>query len=32
VIETAVGAGMKITIRLPKYQPGVHPAGRPGRA
>ncbi|MEV5883925.1 histidine kinase [Streptomyces sp. NPDC052020] len=32
VIETAVGAGMKITVRLPKYQPGVHPAGRPGRA
>ncbi|MEU5434292.1 histidine kinase [Streptomyces sp. NPDC020719] len=31
VIETAVGAGMKITVRLPKYQPGVHPApGPPG--
>ncbi|MEV5358232.1 sensor histidine kinase [Streptomyces sp. NPDC086081] len=28
VIETAVGAGMKITVRLPKYQPGVHSAGR----
>ena len=28
VIETAVGAGMKITVRLPKYQPGVHLAGR----
>jgi len=28
VIETAEGAGMKITARLPKYQPGVHPAGR----
>ncbi|AZS88643.1 histidine kinase [Streptomyces griseoviridis] len=28
VIETAVGAGMKITARLPKYQPGVHTAGR----
>ncbi|MFF3905975.1 sensor histidine kinase [Streptomyces sp. NPDC001848] len=28
VIETAPGAGMKITIRLPKYQPGVHSAGR----
>ncbi|MET7683095.1 histidine kinase [Streptomyces sp. NPDC005423] len=27
VIETAVGAGMKITARLPKYQPGVHSAG-----
>jgi two-component system LytT family sensor kinase len=24
VIETAVGAGMRITARLPKYQPGVH--------
>ncbi|CAL9360638.1 Sensor histidine kinase BtsS [Streptomyces sp. enrichment culture] len=32
VVETAVGAGMKITVRLPKYQPGVHPAARPGRA
>jgi two-component system LytT family sensor kinase len=28
VIETAPGAGMKITARLPKYQPGVHPAAR----
>jgi len=28
VIETAVGAGMKVTARLPKYQPGVHSAGR----
>lgn len=28
VIETAVGAGMKITARLPKYQPGVHSGGR----
>ncbi|MFB8245036.1 sensor histidine kinase [Streptomyces sp. NPDC001046] len=28
VIETAQGAGMKITVRLPKYQPGVHSAGR----
>ncbi|MBC9727209.1 sensor histidine kinase [Streptomyces sp. TRM68367] len=28
VIETAVGAGMKITVRMPKYQPGVHSAGR----
>ncbi|MFD7459524.1 MULTISPECIES: histidine kinase [unclassified Streptomyces] len=27
VIETAVGAGMKVTARLPKYQPGVHSAG-----
>jgi two-component system, LytTR family, sensor kinase len=31
VIETAVGAGMKITVRLPKYQPGVHSAARPRR-
>ncbi len=31
VIETAVGAGMKITARLPKYQPGVHSAGRLSR-
>ncbi|MEV0741736.1 histidine kinase [Streptomyces sp. NPDC050549] len=28
VIETAQGAGMKITARLPKYQPGVHSASR----
>lgn len=28
VIETAVGAGMRITARLPKYQPGVHSAAR----
>ncbi|MEV2233009.1 histidine kinase [Streptomyces phaeochromogenes] len=28
VIETALGAGMKIAARLPKYQPGVHSAGR----
>ncbi|MEU9580617.1 sensor histidine kinase [Streptomyces chilikensis] len=26
VIETARGAGMKVTVRLPKYRPGVHPA------
>ncbi|MFF5859169.1 sensor histidine kinase [Streptomyces sp. NPDC012751] len=43
VIETGVGAGMKITLRVPKYRPGVHSApprtaargtggsGRPGR-
>ncbi|MFJ4685265.1 sensor histidine kinase [Streptomyces sp. NPDC088789] len=32
VIETAAGAGMKITARLPKYQPGVHSArGLPGQ-
>lgn len=24
VVETAVGAGMRITVRIPKYQPGVH--------
>ncbi|MFK0104499.1 sensor histidine kinase [Streptomyces sp. NPDC091217] len=28
VIETAPGAGMKITARLPKYQPGVHRTAR----
>ncbi|MEU3346020.1 histidine kinase [Streptomyces sp. NPDC006700] len=28
VIETARGAGMKISARLPKYQPGVHSATR----
>jgi two-component system LytT family sensor kinase len=28
VIETAVGAGMKVTARLPKYQPGVHSGAR----
>ncbi|MDF3299533.1 sensor histidine kinase [Streptomyces tropicalis] len=28
VLETAPGAGMRITVRLPKYQPGVHSAGR----
>ncbi|MEU6403289.1 histidine kinase [Streptomyces sp. NPDC046985] len=28
VVETAPGAGMKITVRLPKYQPGVHSTGR----
>lgn len=28
VIETAAGAGMKITARLPKYQPGVHSGAR----
>ncbi|MFI1506009.1 sensor histidine kinase [Streptomyces sp. NPDC020597] len=32
VIETALGAGMKITARLPKYQPGVHSAARLGPA
>ncbi|MEO3973780.1 histidine kinase [Streptomyces sp. CAU 1734] len=29
VIETAVGAGMKITVRIPKYRAGVHSS--PGR-
>ncbi|MEU9984343.1 histidine kinase [Streptomyces sp. NPDC050856] len=24
VAETAVGAGMKVTVRIPKYRPGVH--------
>ncbi|MQS40004.1 ATP-binding protein, partial [Streptomyces katsurahamanus] len=24
VIETGVGAGMKITVRVPKYRAGVH--------
>ncbi|MFF9059363.1 sensor histidine kinase [Streptomyces sp. NPDC101213] len=28
VIETAPGAGMKVSARLPKYQPGVHSAAR----
>ncbi|MEV8534093.1 histidine kinase [Streptomyces sp. NPDC051211] len=32
VIETGVGAGMKITVRIPKYRPGVHSSGpAPGR-
>ncbi|MFB7512048.1 histidine kinase [Streptomyces sp. NPDC056144] len=26
VIETGVGAGMKVTVRVPKYRPGVHPS------
>jgi two-component system LytT family sensor kinase len=25
VVETAVGAGTKVTFRVPKYAPGVHP-------
>ncbi|MEU7033758.1 histidine kinase [Streptomyces sp. NPDC046237] len=25
VIETGIGAGMKVTVRIPKYRPGVHP-------
>jgi two-component system LytT family sensor kinase len=25
VVETALGAGMKVTFRVPKYAPGVHP-------
>ncbi|WP_374773085.1 histidine kinase [Streptomyces sp. NBC_01310] len=31
VIETGVGAGMKVTIRIPKYRAGVHssPSGHP---
>ena len=31
VVETAVGAGMKVTVRLPKYQPGVHATAPPDR-
>ncbi|MFF5970610.1 sensor histidine kinase [Streptomyces sp. NPDC012769] len=27
VIETGIGAGMKVTVRIPKYRPGVHPTG-----
>ncbi|WP_443055855.1 histidine kinase [Streptomyces sp. NBC_00239] len=29
VIETGVGAGMKVIVRVPKYQAGVHPGGGP---
>ncbi|MFE2145329.1 histidine kinase [Streptomyces sp. NPDC059456] len=29
VIETGVGAGMKVTLRIPKYRAGVH-SSRPG--
>ena len=25
VVETAPGAGTKVSIRVPKYHPGVHP-------
>ena len=25
VVETALGAGTKVTVRVPKYAPGVHP-------
>ncbi|MFG2772991.1 sensor histidine kinase [Streptomyces sp. NPDC048350] len=25
VIETGIGAGMKVTVRIPKYRSGVHP-------
>lgn len=31
VIETGVGAGMKITVRIPKYRAGVHSSSPPGR-
>jgi two-component system, LytTR family, sensor kinase len=32
VIETGVGAGMKVTVRVPKYRAGVHPTpGGPDR-
>lgn len=30
VIETGVGAGMKITVRIPKYHAGVHKNAHPG--
>ncbi|MGV9270421.1 sensor histidine kinase [Kitasatospora sp. NPDC003701] len=30
VIETAVGAGMKVTVRLPKFRAGVHRVPRSG--
>ncbi|MFE5300727.1 sensor histidine kinase [Streptomyces sp. NPDC056632] len=29
VVETGVGAGMKITMRIPKYRAGVHPTPPP---
>ncbi|WP_327307762.1 histidine kinase [Streptomyces sp. NBC_01298] len=31
VIETGVGAGMKITVRIPKYRAGVHSSAPSGR-
>ncbi|MGK5631027.1 sensor histidine kinase [Streptomyces sp. URMC 123] len=31
VIETAVGAGMKVDVRIPKYRAGVHPSLPEGR-
>ncbi|AWZ09560.1 MULTISPECIES: histidine kinase [unclassified Streptomyces] len=31
VIETGVGAGMKITVRIPKYRAGVHSSAPGGR-
>lgn len=31
VIETGVGAGMKISVRIPKYRAGVHSSAPPGR-
>ncbi|CAM5367269.1 signal transduction histidine kinase [Streptomyces avidinii] len=31
VIETGIGAGMKITVRIPKYRAGVHSSAPPGR-
>ncbi|WP_037868709.1 histidine kinase [Streptomyces sp. SPB074] len=31
VIETGVGAGTRITVRLPKYHPGVHSTPLPDR-
>ncbi|MDH6116795.1 sensor histidine kinase [Kitasatospora sp. GAS204B] len=32
MIETGVGAGMKITVRIPKYHPGVQVTAPPGPA
>ncbi|MET7289272.1 histidine kinase [Streptomyces sp. NPDC005573] len=30
VIETGLGAGTKITVRVPKFRPGIRPAPMPG--
>ncbi|NHI20071.1 sensor histidine kinase [Phycicoccus endophyticus] len=30
VVETAPGAGTRVTFRVPKFAPGVHAQGRPG--
>jgi two-component system, LytTR family, sensor kinase len=26
VVETALGAGTRVSFRVPKYAPGVHPS------